>query len=120
VSFLNRLHRSRTAASILDRELLVLTPDSGDEDSGTYVLEEERDFPIILVTGDDGLAVLPAFTSEAALLRWRPEGSRFLGLQGRVVIEMLSRSDWDRIVVDTNSRNAFLITRTDAVELLHQ
>ena len=118
MSFLNRLGRSRAAATVLDRELLVLTPESDDEPRGSYVLEKDREVSVVLVTDDEGRAVLPAFTSEAALLRWKPEGGRFIGLQGRVVIELLSRSEWDRIVVDTNSRNAFAVTRAQAIELL--
>ena len=82
------------------------------------VLDEDLEASLVLVTDYDGLAVLPAFTSEAALLRWKPEGGPYLGLEGRFVIEVLARSDWDRLVVDTESPNAFAITRAQALTLL--
>ena len=62
--------------------------------------------------------MLPAFTSEAELLRWHPEGGQWVALEGRVVLELLVQNDWDRMVVDTASPNAFSITRAEAATLL--
>jgi hypothetical protein len=118
VSLLNRLRRTGGVASILDSTLLVLTPVSENASVGSYVLEADREISVVSVTDDEGLAVLPAFTSEAALMRWKPEGSRYLGLQGRVVIELLANGDWNRMVVDTDSPDVFAVTREEAVELL--
>ena len=81
-------------------------------------MEEERQFSIVSVTDDEGLRVLPAFTSETALLRWRPEGARFMALQARVVLDLLSSGNWDRMVVDTESDTAFAVTPAEAGELL--
>lgn len=72
----------------------------------------------MLVYDEDRLPVLPTFTSEGALLRWNPEGSRYVGLQGKALLEMLAGSDWDRIVVDPAGPDAFAITRSAARELL--
>lgn len=119
VGFLSRLRRPGTGGpEILDRSLLVLTPDIGEELRGPEILEEALEIDVVLVTDYDGLSVLPAFTSEAALLRWRPHGSRYIAVQGKVVVDLLARNDWDRIVVDTGSPGAFAITRSDAVRLL--
>ena len=107
------------ASEILDRELLVLT--LGDEEPqvplGRSTLEGTVVFSFVLVTDYEGLPVLPVFTSEAALLRWRPEGSRYVALQGSVLVGLLAKNDWDRIVVDTGSPDAFLIDRSEAVKL---
>jgi hypothetical protein len=102
---------------VLETELLVATPDTGLP-SGHRVLTGDEDLEFILVTDDEGLTVLPAFTSEEALLRWKPQGSPFLGLPGRVLIEALATNDWHRIVIDGNSPEAFAITRSQAQELL--
>lgn len=70
----------------------------------------------MLLQDEDGRAVLPAFTSESALRRWSPEGSRYIGLQGQALVEMLAGSDWDRIVVDLADPEPVAITRSAAME----
>ncbi len=119
MGFLDRLRRSGAVPDdLLERFLLVPTPDTGEEPRGFHVLEEDREMSFVLVHDEDGLPVLPAFTSKEALQRWNPEGSRYVGLQGRALVEILARSDWDRIVVDTTDRSAFAIPRSAALELL--
>lgn len=85
---------------------------------GSVVLEADLEVDVMGVTDHEGRPALPAFTSEAALLRWQPSGSPYIELQGRVVVEMLLQGEWDRIVVDTESTDAYEITRSDAAELL--
>lgn len=82
------------------------------------VLEADLEVDVVGVTDHEGRPALPAFTSEAALLHWQPSGSPYIELQGRVVVEMLLQGEWDRIVVDTDSTDAYEITRSDAAELL--
>lgn len=97
--------------------LLVPTPETGKPpESG--VLEEDREVSVTFLQDEDGRAVLPAFTSESALRRWNPEGSRYVGLQGQALVEMLAGSDWDRIVVDLADPEPVAITRSAAMELV--
>ena len=98
--------------------LLVPTPDTGEEPRGFEVLDESQEISFVFVHDQDGLPVLPAFTSEDSLLRWKPEGSPYIGLQGKVLVKLLADSDWDRIVVDTADPRPFAITRAAARELL--
>jgi SseB protein N-terminal domain/SseB protein C-terminal domain len=119
MGFLDRLRRvGPRPDDLFERVLLVPTPDTGEEPRGPEVLAEDREIAFVLVHDEDGLPVLPAFTSEDALLRWNPGGSRYVGLQGKALVEILAGSDWDRIVVDTAGPEAFAITRSAARELL--
>lgn len=119
VGLFDRLRRSAgVPADLLERELLLLAPDSDEEAVGTQTLTEDRTFSVVSVTDCEGRKVLPAFTTEAALLRWRPEGSRYIGSPGKTVVEILARGDWDRMVVDTGSPTAFAMTPVEAAELL--
>lgn len=82
------------------------------------MLTDDRDIELVLVKDPDGHLVLPAFTSVASLARWRP-GASYIELEGRSFLGLLcAQNDWDRIVVDPDSRRAFEINRADAVELL--
>lgn len=119
MGFLDRVRKSSAHPDdLLERILLVPTPDTGQEPRGLEVLEEDREISFVLLHDEEGLPVLPAFTSEDALLRWDPAGSRYVGLQGKALVEMLAGSDWDRIVVDTAGPKAVAITRSAARELL--
>lgn len=53
--------------------------------------------------------------------RWRdrgPQGSAYVALPGRALVEMLAGSDWDRMVVDGADPTAFALTRSDAGRLV--
>ena len=116
--FLDRSRGSSpTPDGILEKELLVPTLDIGQEPR-VEVLEEDREIPFVLVLDEDGRPVLPAFTSEEALARWRPQRTAYVALQGKVLVEMLAESDWDRMVVDDADGDAFAITRSAAQRLI--
>jgi SseB protein N-terminal domain/SseB protein C-terminal domain len=116
VGFLDRLRRPSSDA-ILERELLVPTADTG-RPPGAGVLEADTEVPFVVVADDDGSLVLPAFTSEEALTRWMPQGSPYIALQGRALVEILARSEFDRIVVDGADGHALALTRSAAQELI--
>jgi hypothetical protein len=71
-----------------------------------------------LVIPHAGVRSLPAFTSEAELMRWRPEGGEWIALPARGLLEALLRDQADRIVVDNKSQHAFAIDRGHAQALL--
>jgi hypothetical protein len=117
--FLDRFRASRIGSDrLLERQFLVPTPEAEEGPRSREVLQEAREFSFVLVQDEDGLPVLPAFTSEDALLRWIPTGSAYVGLEGKNLLDLLARSDWDRIVVDGADPGAFAITRSAAQELL--
>jgi hypothetical protein len=105
---------------LLDREFLVLVPSLDGLQNG--ILESNLKIEVTGVTDDDGHRVLPAFTSELALLRWRPAGSPYIVIDGRTVLGLLldPANKWDRMVVDTHSDEAFQVTRDQARTLLRQ
>lgn len=97
---------------------VLLVPTSNTQElKGWRVLPEDQDIPLLLVKDEDGNDVLPAFSSEAALLRWKPAGSAYVGLEGHILIELLARSSWDRIVIDGADPEELVITKSDALRL---
>jgi len=117
VRFLDRFRGSRLVDDILEKELLVPTLDTGRV-PGVEVLDEDRVIPFVLVPDEDGRSVLTAFTSEEALTRWSPQRTPYVALQGKVLVEMLAGSDWDRMVVDGADGHGFAITRSAALRLV--
>ena len=113
------LRKGAEPDKILRRELLVPIPDTGRIEIGrrrTLGVDEELAF--VVVEDDEGRTVLPAFTSERELARWRPEGSPYIALEGQVVIEMLAVSEWDRVVIDGAGASPIGMTRSAARELV--
>jgi SseB protein N-terminal domain len=100
---------------VLAGELLVPLPDVG-RPPGVEVLSEAQELSFVVVSDEHGRSVLPAFTSEEALTRWKPEGSAYVALEGRVLLEVLAVSDWHRMVVDGADERWFAVTRADARE----
>jgi SseB protein N-terminal domain len=74
MGFLDRFRGSRGPDEILERQLLVPTAETWRE-PGSWVLDEDTDVPFVVMADHEGRPVLPAFTSEAALVRWMPHGS---------------------------------------------
>jgi hypothetical protein len=78
------------------------------------------------VSGSVGFAVithagfrsLPAFTSEAEFVRWRPQGGEWFAPAARGLLEAFLRIQADRILIDNKSRHAFAIDRGQAQALL--
>jgi hypothetical protein len=120
VGFLARFRRSgaRAGDDLRERMLLVPAPESAAEPAGLQVLEEERELSFVVVADEAGRQVLPAFTSEDELRRWQPGGSRYVALQGKDLVEILARSEWDRMVIDGAGPDARVLTREDAARSL--
>jgi hypothetical protein len=119
MGFLDRFRSHEpTPEEILEGELLVLTPHLEGEPGVFEVLGEAREISVVAVVDDEGLQVLPAFTSEATLARWRPEGSPYVALPAEVLVQVLANSEWDRMVVDGQEKHAFAITRSAARRLV--
>ena len=93
-------------------------PDTGAIEVGTRELEPDEDVAVVVVEDGEGRMVLPAFTSDEELARWKPQGSPYIALPGLAVIEMLAASEWDRIVIDGAGMDPIGMTRTAARELV--
>jgi hypothetical protein len=118
VGWLGRFRRSASGGPAeLHRTLLVLTAERPELPDGSIVLEEDLELELVGVTDYEGRPALPAFTSEATLLEWQPEGSPYVALPVEVVMQLLLEGDWERIVVDTGSDDGYEITRDEAAAL---
>ena len=82
------------------------------------MLESDLELDVAGVTDYEGRPVLPAFTSEATLVQWQPTGAHYIELPGQAVAQLLLQGEWDRIVVDTGTAEAFEITREEAAALV--
>ena len=112
-----RLWKRSRESALLETELLLATSD-GALEPGVWVAEAGTSIDVRWFRDESGRAVLPAFTSEKALLRWLPEGSRYAGLRGRDVLALFHDGDWDVLALDPGDARVRLLSRTNAGRLL--
>ena len=93
-------------------------PPSTDPPMGEDYEPAPREIDVRVVEDDDGVRTMPVFTSEEALVRWIPEGSPYVALEGRVVIELFVASDCDRLRVNGADPDTYAISREGARRLL--
>ena len=107
------------ARALMAGELLVLVRSTDGIEDG--VLLKDTGVELHTVRDDEGRPVLPAFTSEEALNQWARSGAPFLGLPARTVFDLLASdaTPWDRMFVDTNSSDPFIVTAAEARTLLN-
>jgi hypothetical protein len=117
VGLLRRFRRRPAPHDLLGRELFIALPPTTDlSDEPNAPLPRELD--IRVVEDDDGVRTMPVFTSEEALAPWIPEGSPYVALEGRVVLELFVASDCDHLHVHGADRDAYEISREGARSLL--
>jgi SseB protein N-terminal domain len=106
--------RTRTPASriLRLRNLLILVDGPPALPVGSFTLEEDLDVGVVSQVVD-GKTVLPAFTSEEALLRWRPEGGPYIGLEGRAFIALVIQHGFDGVVVDPGQPGSLEVSRDE-------
>ncbi len=86
---------------LVARLLLVATPPS-DREVGAWTAQPGDTLSFVTLQTDDG-PVWPVFTSEEALLSWRPEGSRFAEIPARALFEMAAANGTARIDINPAS-----------------
>lgn len=117
VGWLNRFRGPRSDRQQGQSTLLLLTAGQAELTEGPVVLGQDLELDLVGVTDYEGRPALPAFTSEAMLLRWRPEGSPYIELPTAVAAQLLLQGAWERIVVDPDTNDAYEITRSEAAAL---
>ena len=71
------------------------------------------DVPVLCIKTDRGGAI-PAFTTEAHLLAWKPEGSNYAMLRGRALLEMAKEMrEISEIVINIQAGPSGRIPRAD-------
>lgn len=114
-----RLWRHGRVDNVLERELLVATTGPG-LGLGRQVLSSELEIGVRWSETNDGIPFLPVFSSETRLLEWFPEGSHWLGLQGRDMLELFLGGEWEAMVVDPTLPNHREVFRDEARRLLEK
>lgn len=108
---------SGSAAAVVDayrtaRLLIPLVAEKGDEGMGPNGLrvDKTQELSIVTVAAPDGRAVLPVFTSVAALARWDAK-ARPVPADGVRTALAASADDTELIVIDPGSDTEFVIRR---------
>lgn len=108
---------SGAATAVIDayrsaRLLIPLVAEKGDEGVGPHGLrvDKTQELSIVTVAAPDGRAVLPVFTSVAALARW-DVGARPVPADGVRTALAASADDTELIVIDPGSETEFVIRR---------
>jgi hypothetical protein len=120
VGFLDRFRAAeRPPEDFLEREFLIPIPEPPPGlPQGPQILQEDLNIELRLVKDSEGRVVLPAFTSEQRLSNWLREGSPYIAVGGRLLLEVFLSNDWYRIIVDTGDRHVFAIERPQARHML--
>jgi len=94
---------------LLDSTLLAVTPDR-PQVPGAWTAQPGEKLALVTLQDSDG-TVLPAFTSTAAVLAWRPDGAPFVALPARALLEMALAAGTGKIVIDPGSPTFGYVTR---------
>ena len=105
---------SEEASEFLQGVYLVPTE---EEDLGVQAADRKTT-TVLLVKDAEGQLVLPIFSTEMDLLRWRPQGCRYFGMEGKAILDELAGSTWHRLVLDGASDNVIAVTRSMAQKIL--
>jgi SseB protein N-terminal domain len=112
-----RFKRRRAEFDWLDTRLRIATEGIGVHE-GRHRLDADLEVGVRSGVDSDGRAFLPAFTSEHELLTWMPDGSHWVELPGRAVLQILLSGNWDHVVVDPAGPSPRGLAREDARRLI--
>lgn len=104
-----------TPEQLLDRTLLLPTPDDPEE-AGHWTLVE-RDVLTMLMEEDELGLLTPAFTDPAALERWRPEGGCHVARDAAWVFGLVAGDPEGRLVIDPGSPSALVLGPAEVATL---
>jgi len=94
---------------LLESTLIVATPDRPDEPRMRTAGPGEH-MNLVTLRDADG-TVLPVFTSTAAVLAWRPDGTGIVALPARALLEMALAAGTGKIAVNPGSPTFGYVTR---------
>ena len=94
------------------RFLIPLVAEAGgvDEGAGGLRVEKTQELSIVSVAGPDGRAVLPVFSSVAAMTAWNP-GARPVPADGTRVALAAASENTELVVIDPGSDTEFVLRR---------
>jgi hypothetical protein len=112
-----RFLRRRRGDDIFERELFLGTLPA-DLQLGESVLDRDLPVAIVGMQTDDGVPVLPVFTSEANLVEAKPDGGPWIALSGRDALAAFLSGEWEAMVIDPTDSTGRWISREEAERLL--
>jgi hypothetical protein len=100
--------------ALVDGEFLIPVSDEGVQSQLSV-----HSIPVICFTTDEGHAAAPAFTTLQRLLEWKPQGVKYVELEGHKLIEMVDgMAEIDLIAINPGGGPRGLIPREDFLRLL--
>lgn len=97
---------------ILNGNSFLLLPSVNDNETiGWTTLEAPKTLNLTSVFNLDGLKVLGAFSDENALVEWSQKPTHYTALATKEVIELCKAQGVDRIVINSDQKNMFVLER---------
>lgn len=97
---------------ILNGDCFLLLPSVNESESGVWKTAEENTMlNLTSVFNLDGLKVLGAFSNEKALVEWAKQPTQYTAIPTATVIEMCREQAIDRIVINSDQKNMFVLER---------
>jgi hypothetical protein len=109
--------RRRTLYKLLLEGTLILATPHEDPTNRSRTSDGSLQIGFIATSDANGKPAMLAFTSEAALLAWRPAGCTYTSLAARDVFRMALQKEMETIVVNPNGPSGGYLTRLEFTTL---
>ena len=97
---------------ILNGNCFLLLPSVNESESGVWTIAKENStLSLTSVFNLDGLKILGAFSNEKALVDWAKQPSQYTAVPTATVIDMCKEQGIDRIVINSDQKNMFVLER---------
>jgi SseB protein N-terminal domain len=111
----NRENRKKLYETFLKSDLYLLIPEVNNP--GERVAKGGESFQIVGLNDKEGRPSWPAFTDEAEITKWRPEGSPYIRIAARAAFQMMLQGNVQRIYINPGTIPTGFLSRQE-VELL--
>jgi hypothetical protein len=109
--------RRRAFYDLLKQSTLILATPYGTPDGRPKTSDGTLQIGFMASTDANGKPAMLAFTSEAALLAWRPVGCTYTALAARDVFRLAVQKELETIIVNSHGPTGGYITRSEFVSL---
>jgi hypothetical protein len=110
-------HSDENYKAVLDEILngnsyLILPSANDNPGSGNWeTAKASTSLNLTSVFNLDGLKVLGAFSDEKSLLEWTKKETQYTAIQTQAMVDFCKTNDIDRIVINSNQKNMFVLER---------
>jgi len=109
--------KRRALYAALRKSTLILATPGAPADGKTHISDGNTQIRFIANTDNTGKVALLAFTSEAALLAWRPVGCTYTALPATAVFSLAVEQQMDSIVINPRGPTGGFLTRREILAL---